>query len=256
MRPAIHPLVYRILPIRAKVRRLDHHGFHDKAVSRLDLQELGLRVTELVQRRDPVGIDQSQLASVGVVHACLRRRVHIAPAIEIERKAGAEIGRVGAVSGRKALQPCAVELDAIDILADVAAFGAGEVNPSVLLVHAVDDPDFPGASGDGTDCRPVFVMQVQMPPTRSLAEPQKRTVLQPDWIAIIVLTSDVATVDPGFAGFPKQRPGRSGRAVGRIEIEPALFTVLHLVHNRTAIGLPADIDNEEIGARTWRYRPT
>ncbi len=85
-----------------------------------------------------------------------------------------------------------------------------------------------------------------MPPATPLTEPQERSVAQPDRIGIIVLASEVSTVHPGLARFAQDGARAAGRTIRCSQIEPALFAVLDLIEDRTAIGMPRHVDDQKI----------
>ena len=73
----------------------------------------------------------------------------------------------------------AVELDAIDVAADRAPLGAREVDPAALAIDTVELTNLPGTIGDlVTECA-VAAVVIQMFPSRVLAQPQERAVLEP-----------------------------------------------------------------------------
>ena len=83
---------------------------------------------------------------------------------------------------------------------------------------------------------------IEMPPAAALAEPEKRTVLQPDRIDARVLPS----LNPRLARFPEDVSRRARLGVGTVEVEPRLRAVLNLIHDVAAVRRPADVDDEEV----------
>ena len=83
---------------------------------------------------------------------------------------------------------------------------------------------------------------VEMAPPISLAEPEKRAVLQPDRIDARVLPS----LDPCLARLPENRPRVACSGVGAVEVEPRLRAVLNLINDLAAVRCPAHADDEEI----------
>ena len=83
---------------------------------------------------------------------------------------------------------------------------------------------------------------IKMPPAAALAEPEKRTVLQPDRIDARVLPS----LDPRLARFPQDSSRRAGVGAGAVQVEPRLRAVLNLIHDVAAVRRPADVDDEEV----------
>ena len=82
----------------------------------------------------------------------------------------------------------------------------------------------------------------KMPPPAALAEPEKRTVLQPDRIDARVLP----TLNPRFARFSEDMSRRARFGGGTVEVEPRLRAILNLIHDVAAVGRPPDADDEEI----------
>ena len=110
-------------------------------------------------------------------------------------------------------------------------------------------PNLPLASRDLPDERPVGGVVVEMPPAAALAEPEKRTVLQPDGIDARVLPS----LNPRLARFPEDVSRGARFGARTVEVEPRLRAVLNLIHDVAAVRSPAGVDDEEI-ACTWSCR--
>ena len=199
VRPAVGELVDRIAARRIEVGRLDHLGFHHEAVPRLHLQELGLRQAEVGERRHLVLIDRSHLAAVALVEPHLGRRRRVAPCVDVVAEIRAERGRVRAVGLRQALQEAAVEPDSVHVAADRAALGAGEVDPARCLVDAVQGAHFPRPVGHLFDQVAVGRVVIDVLEAGPLAQPEKRSVLQPDRVVLV-------PIDPRLARLAEDRP--------------------------------------------------
>src|SRR5687767_2006540 len=83
---------------------------------------------------------------------------------------------------------------------------------------------------------------IEMAPATAFAEPEKRTVLQPDRIDARILPA----FDPRSARFPED-VSRCARFDAReVEVKPRLSAVLDLVHDIAAVRCPTHIDDQEI----------
>src|SRR5687767_15766064 len=87
------------------------------------------------------------------MHAHLRGRADVAPAVDVMREGGIELRVMRAVACRQTLQPCAIQLDAIHIAPQGTALRARKVN--VLAINTVQLAHFPFAAGDLPDERAV-----------------------------------------------------------------------------------------------------
>ena len=94
MRPAICEFHHWILLLRIEIRRLDHHGFHNKAIARFHLQQFGPSQLVLLQRIDPVLFNDPCLLPVSIIEPRLGRCVDVAPIIDEEIMRGTEIQAV------------------------------------------------------------------------------------------------------------------------------------------------------------------
>ena len=74
-----------------------------------------------------------------------------------------------------------------------------------------------------------------------LAEPQKRAILEPDRVAVLV--------HPRLGRFAKQRSNASGFGVSQIQVEPRLLAVLNLIDDVPGIWCPVHVDDEEVRVR-------
>src|SRR5688500_1186915 len=83
---------------------------------------------------------------------------------------------------------------------------------------------------------------IEMAPAAAFAEPEKRTVLQPDRIDARILP----TLDPRLARFPEDVSRCARFDGGAVEVKPRLSAVLNLVHDIPAVRCPTHIDDQEI----------
>src|SRR5712691_12287451 len=91
MRAAVCEFQHGILLPWIEVRRLDHHGLHNKAIARLHLQQIGLSQLILLQRIDPILFNDPRLLPVSIIEPRLRWCVDVAPIIDEETMRGTEI---------------------------------------------------------------------------------------------------------------------------------------------------------------------
>ena len=184
VRAGVGVLVDRILLRRIEVGRLDHHRFHDEAVARLHLHELRLRrcadrasAAPRSRRRRERACRRRDSSDVDGGVATSRERV------EIRRHRRIEVRVVLARRLGQPLQAAAVEVEAIEVAAEDGALGAGEIDPVVGCVDAVQRAHFPRAVGELRDQLSVGGVVIEVLESGALAEPEERAVLQPDRIA-------------------------------------------------------------------------
>ena len=248
VRTAVGELIDGITLRRIEVGRLDHHRFHDEAVARLHLDELRLREPVLGERVDPVLVEHAHVAAVGPMEPDLRRRRDVAPPVDEEAEARAEIGAVRARRLRQPLEAAAVDPDAVHVAADRAPLGAREIDPAALLVHAVERSQLPPAGGHLFEQRAVGGVVIGVREARPAAQPEKRSVRQPR------RRRRVFGVDPVRARFAKQRCRRR-RAGG--DVDTRLRSSHDCVrfctsYDQPARGRPGDADDQEVGAGVFR----
>src|SRR5688500_5420415 len=111
-------------------------------------------------------------------------------------------------------------------------------------------PDLPLALRDRLDERAVGPVVVKMPPPRPFAEPEKRSVLQPDRVDARILPA----LDPRVARFPQQRTCGAGSRIGAVEIQPRLTAILNL-KNDVVGRRPAHADDQEVRVLGGVNRP-
>ena len=150
--------------------------------------------------------------------------------------------RAGAL--RKPRHGAPIELHPIHVDADVTSFGTREVHPAVAFVDAVDGPDIPLATSDWCSKGPIGFVAIEMLPTRTIADPQERAVLEPPHCSV--------DIDPSLGRLPeqRQRPCAAGRH--RVDVEPRLLAILNLIHHSMAVRRPVHVDDQEIGGRILR----
>src|SRR5262245_7653041 len=91
----------------------------------------------------------------------------------------------------QSLQPASVELDSINVAADLAAFGTRKIDPAVRLINAVQRARFPLARSQSAALFAIGCVVIDVLPARAFAQPEERAVFQPVRAVIIV------GVDPG-----------------------------------------------------------
>src|SRR5262249_35703856 len=127
--------------------------------------------------------------------ARLCRRGYIAPGINIMRESGIESNRMASFRLRQPDQSRAVELDAVCMLCDNGMLGPAEINKSGCFIYAVQRARLPFPVRNLANQLAVGRVMIYMLPTASLAEPEKRAVLQPCGLA------DCLDIDPGLRGL-------------------------------------------------------
>src|ERR1041385_6099598 len=80
----------------------------------------------------------------------------------------------------QSLQAASIQPDAIRIKADMAAFGAGEIDYSVRFVHAVQLLRFPLARSHRANRLAIGRVMIDVLPSVARTQPQERTILQPE----------------------------------------------------------------------------
>src|SRR6185503_1287666 len=100
------------------------------------------------------------------------RRHGVAPAVDEGMEPIVEARPVGAALLGEPLHVATVQAHAIDVAADRAALGAGEIGPAVLLVGSQDAPHLPLALGERRDELAVPVVAVHVLPTGSFRSPE------------------------------------------------------------------------------------
>ena len=220
VRPGVGELVHRVLLRRIEVGRLDENRLHRKAVARPHLQHLRPREAEIGEGRRGVAIDNPDLRAVRAVNTDLRGRGEIAPRTDVHRERGAERRVVRAGRLRQPRQSGPIEVHAIHVTADRAPFRAGKVDPVRGLIHPVKRPYLPRSRGDRLHDGAVRRAVIQVSEARPFALPDERSILQPDWLTVVV--------HPRARGLAEQRRETARRGIREIEIEPRLLAVLHL----------------------------
>src|SRR5690349_23696683 len=94
---------------------------------------------------------------------------------------------------RESCQAAAIELDAIAIGCDRTVLSRGEVDVTVIFIHAFDRTYFPLSVCDLFQQLSVLRVVIKMFPAVAFAGPDKRTVVQPDRLLV--------NGDPRFRGF-------------------------------------------------------
>jgi hypothetical protein len=107
------------------------------------------------------------------------------------------------------LEAAAVELDAVDVLGDVAVLGAVEVEPAARLVQRVDASHLPAPVGQLLDELAVGRVVVDVQPARALAAPEERAVLEPARVV-------VEGFDPRLGRLAEEARGLARRGVGGV----------------------------------------
>src|SRR6266850_532231 len=84
-----------------------------------------------------------------------------------------------------------VKLDCVSVAGDKAVFGAAEVEGAFRFVDLFERTHVPIAPGDLLDELAVGSVMIDVPPAAAVAEPQKRSIIQP-------LHARVNYFDPGL----------------------------------------------------------
>src|SRR5688572_29884256 len=143
---------------------------------------------------------------------------------------------------RDTLQTGSVQANAIQVETDRAVCRRREVHPRARWIDAVCPPNLPLALRDLPDERAAGSVMIKMPPAATLAEPEERTIFEPDRIDARILPS----LDPCLAGFPQYSSRLAGTGACAVQVEPCLRAVLNLIDHIAAVRRPADIDDEEV----------
>src|SRR5262245_52519646 len=101
-----------------------------------------------------------------------------------------------AVGLRQSCETSSVQVDAVDVGADRAPFAGREVQNTGVLIYSVERTNVPASGGDLIHHCAVRANPVEVLEPASLAEPQKRAVLQPHRVTVVV--------HPGLCGLTKE----------------------------------------------------
>src|SRR5436190_15150620 len=118
-----------------------------------------------------------------------------------------------------------VGMNAIDVGTDDGALGAGEVDPIVVFVDAVEHAGFPWPVGDLLLERSVSGVLIDMEESTALAEPQERAVLEECHLLIVI------GLDPRLSRFAEESLGIAAVCIDRIDVEPRLFAIGNLIED-------------------------
>src|ERR1051326_7872652 len=100
---------------------------------------------------------------------------------------------------RQTREASAVETNAIDVGAEDDALGAGEVNPLIVVIDAVQNAGFPWTVRDLLLERSVSSILIEMFEAAAVAEPQERAILEKCQFLVVI------GFDPRLCRFPEQR---------------------------------------------------
>src|SRR5205814_8785653 len=124
-----------------------------------------------------------------------------------------------------------VELDRVFVIGDEAALSAAEVNCSLGIVDRVERTHIPIAFGDLRDLLAVGAVVIDLAPAAAIAEPEKRSILQP-------LQSVIDDFNPSLGLFAKESARLTVIGIRRIQIEKSLFAILRLKPNLFTVRKP------------------
>src|SRR5205085_7447601 len=102
-----------------------------------------------------------------------------------------------AFARRDSIKTGAVDLDRVFMVGNRAVFAGAEINDSLLFIDRINRPDIPVTTGNLVDEFAIRAAVINATPAAAIAQPKKRSILQPSQAFIDCL-------DPGVGFFPQE----------------------------------------------------
>ena len=230
----------RVSLLRIEIGRLDQRRFEDEAVRRGDLEELHPSQMESLDIRYRILVNRPNAAAIGSMERNLRWRLDVAPGVQVVVELGVERGSVGPALGAEALEVQSVQTLPVEVNLDRTVLAGGEIDPSRVLVYAVELAHFPFAIGNLPQQLSRRIEMVEVMVAGPSGGPKKRSVLQP------VGCPGQVDIDKSRTGLMHQCPGLTSTRLSQVDVEPGLFAVLDQKDDLTAVECPPDANNEMV----------